>query len=278
MDARALAQIGQVTLSYVSRGDGDPVVLIHAGVLADWFRPLLDEPALADRFRLISYHRVNYGRSSHVEGPVSVAGQALHCRLLLSYLGVERAHVVGHSAGAAIALQLALDSRDVVQTLTVMDPALADHPTTDVAPVSPPPFIQSTLDQHASGDSAGAVDAFMGAVCGPRYRAVVDAMLPTGAFEQAVADADGLFRQEIPSLLAWRFGPDDARRITCPVLAVAGGESPPVFAERQRRLLDWLPSAEAYTLPGAGHMLMLEQPRALAEALAAFLARHPIEP
>jgi 3-oxoadipate enol-lactonase len=275
MDTPTLAPLGQVALGYVSRGAGDPVVLIHAGVLADWFQPLLDEPSLAGRFRLIAYHRVNYGQSSHVSGPVSVADQVSHCRLLLRHLDIERAHVVGHSAGAAIALQLALDSPEVVYSLTVMDVALSDHPTNGSTPVSPPPFIQSMLDRHASGDPAGAVDAFMQAVCGPGYRAVVDAVLP-GAFEQAVADADGLFRQEIPALLAWTFGPEDARRITCPVLAVAGGESPPVFAERQRRLLDCLPHAEAYTLPGAGHMLMLDQPRALAEALAAFLASHPM--
>jgi pimeloyl-ACP methyl ester carboxylesterase len=57
---------------------------------------------------------------------------------------------------------------------------------------------------------------------------------------------------------------------------VAGGESSPVFAQRQQHLLSWLPRAEAFTLPGAGHLLMPQQPRALAEALAAFLARHPM--
>ena len=63
--------------------------------------------------------------------------------------------------------------------------------------------------------------------------------------------------------------------ITCPALVVAGSESPSIFAQRQQRLLTWLPLDEAFTLPGAGHRLMLEQPRPLAEALAAFMAGHP---
>jgi len=272
MERSVQADLGQVTLSYTQQGSGDAVVLIHAGVLADWFKPLFDEPALAGCFRLLTYHRVNYGQSSHVVGPVSVIDQARHCRWLLHYLGVERAHVVGHSAGAAIALQLALDSPEMVHSLTVMDPALSEQRD---GPPGLPPFLQAALDLLEAGQPAPAVDAFMRNVCGPTYRAVVDAVLP-GAFEQAVADADGLFHQEIPALLDWRFGPEEARRITCPVLAVAGGESPPVFAQRQHRLLGWLPHAEAFTLRAAGHLLMLEQPRALAEALAAFPSRYPI--
>jgi pimeloyl-ACP methyl ester carboxylesterase len=57
---------------------------------------------------------------------------------------------------------------------------------------------------------------------------------------------------------------------------VAGAESPPVFAERQQLLLEWLPRADAFTLPGAGHLLHLEQPQAFVRALAGFLAQHPM--
>jgi 3-oxoadipate enol-lactonase len=279
MDARAEMSVGGLTLSYLVRGRGEPVLLVHAGVLADWFQPLLAEPALTERYRLVSYHRANYGQSLHVPGPLSVVDHAGHARLLLQGLGIERAHVVGHSAGAAIALQLALDNPNVVHSLTVMDAAVSEHgappPTVGDGPRRQPPFMQEISDLLAKGRADLAVDAFMRNVCGPSYRAVVDRVLP-GAFEQAVADADGLFRQEIPALLSWQFGREQAGRIACPVLVVAGGESPPIFAQRQQRLLEWLPNAEAFTLPGAGHLLMLEQPRVLAEALAAFLARHPL--
>ncbi|HSF03273.1 MAG TPA: hypothetical protein VLA62_09690, partial [Solirubrobacterales bacterium] len=36
-------------LEYESRGSGEPVVLIHAGIFADWFKPLLEEAALTGR-------------------------------------------------------------------------------------------------------------------------------------------------------------------------------------------------------------------------------------
>lgn len=269
------ANVGSVRIAYRTVGQGEPVLLIHAGVVADWFAPLLVEPALAEQYRLVAYHRVNYGRSSHGVGPVSIVEQAEHARVLLGHLGIERAHVVGHSAGAAIALQLALDAPSVVQALTVMDPAISTAPPVQVADApAGPSFIAEAIDAYAAGDRARAVDAFMAGVCGADYRAALAAAVP-GFFEQAVADADGLFQFELPALRAWQPTPEQLGRIAAPTLVVAGAESPPVFAERQHRLLEWLPCAEPYTVPGAGHLLQAQQPALLAEALAAFLRRHP---
>src|SRR5262249_9045223 len=127
---------------------------------------------------------------------------------------------------------------------------------------------------YAAGERAAAVDEFMRGVCGPGYRAPLEAALPPGAFDQAVVDADRFFRQELPALSAWHFGPVQASRISAPVLLVAGSNSPPIFAQRQRLLLTWLPQAEAFTLPSAGHLLYVEQPLAMAKALADFLGKH----
>jgi pimeloyl-ACP methyl ester carboxylesterase len=48
---------------------------------------------------------------------------ALHARSLLRHLGIDRAHIVGHSSSANIALQLALDAPEAVVTLTLLEPA-----------------------------------------------------------------------------------------------------------------------------------------------------------
>jgi pimeloyl-ACP methyl ester carboxylesterase len=170
-------------------------------------------------------------------------------------------------------LQLAHDAPEIVHSLTVMDSPVTPG---SLARPGTPPFLRSLMSQHEAGDAAGAVDGFMRAVCGDQWREVVARHLPPGALMQAETDADGLFRQEIPALLAWRFSADHARRVTCPTLVVAGADSPSVFAERQQLLLEWLPRADAFTLPEAGHLLHLEQPAAFVRALAGFLARHPM--
>jgi pimeloyl-ACP methyl ester carboxylesterase len=115
----------------------------------------------------------------------------------------------------------------------------------------------------------------MRGVCGPDYRAPLERALP-GAFEQAVADADTFFGQQLRAVAQWSFGEADASRVARPVLAVVGERSHPVFAERRELLLAWLPHAEGYTLPGATHLLHVEQPRAMAERLAAFVDEYPI--
>ena len=43
------ASLDGIELEYEVRGVGEPVVLVHAGVFAGWYKPLLDEPALAGR-------------------------------------------------------------------------------------------------------------------------------------------------------------------------------------------------------------------------------------
>ena len=67
------AVLGDGELEYTIQGVGEPVVLIHPGHLADWFMPLLDEPALADRYRLLAYHRVGCAGSSPIVGSTSFA-------------------------------------------------------------------------------------------------------------------------------------------------------------------------------------------------------------
>jgi len=73
-----------------------------------------------------------------------------------------------------------------------------------------------------------------------------------------------------------RAGFAGARRIPQPALAVLGTASPPMFAERQKLLLHWLPNAEPLDLPGLTHLLQAQDPAAVAGGLAGFFARHPI--
>jgi pimeloyl-ACP methyl ester carboxylesterase len=261
------ARIGALEIAYEERGAGDPVVLIHAGVCADWFANLLDEPALAGPYRLIRYHRAGYGDSDRIEGPVTVAQLADHCRALLRYLGIDRAHLVGHSSSAVIALQLAMEHPDVVNTLALLETALLAVPSG--------PFAGQAMRAYADGDAAAAVDIWMRGVCGPGYRDVFDAVLP-GAIDRAAADADTFFGQELPAVRAWSFGPAEARGITQPVLLVVGERSKevsPAFDERHALLQGWLPSAESFELPAANHLMHVQNPSVLAERLATFFSR-----
>jgi len=263
-------------LEYEVRGTGEPVLLIHGSILADAFAPLVAQPPLANRYRLIHYHRRGFAGSCRHAGPCSIAEQAADARALLDHLGVARAHVVGHSTGGAISLQFALDAPERVASLALLEPAGIGVPGGAA-------FMQEVLvpagERYASGDKAGAVALFLQGACGPQVREVVDQALPPGAYDQAAADADTFFVTELPALGEWRFGPEEAARIDQPVLLVLGADSDavtPMSGEMNAALAEWLPRAESVTLPGATHALQMMNPAGTAALLAAFFARHPV--
>jgi pimeloyl-ACP methyl ester carboxylesterase len=268
------AAVDGLELEYEQRGRGDPVVLIHWGLCAAWGEPLMREPALADRFRLLRPHRAGFAGSDPPPGPVTIATHAEHCALLMRRLGIGRAHVVGHSSSAVIALQLALDFPDAVASLVLMEPARPVPPTPDQAEFVRE-VVAPAIGRLRAGDRAGAVDTFSRGVFGPDYREPLERGLP-GAFGQAVADAGAFFAQELPALQQWSFTAEDARRVTQPVLAVHGERSAATFAGRLALLESWLPDCRSFELPGATHLLHVQEPAAMAAALAAFFARHPV--
>ena len=223
-------------------GTGEPVVLIHWGAAATWAEPLLGQQALTSRCQLLSYHRAGFARSGPLHGPPAMAAHAAHCHQLIRQLGLSTAHIVGHSSSVPVALQLALDAPEAVHTLTLMEAARPAPPTGTERQFGTHVVLPAIQRYHA-GDKAAAVGTFFSGVLGPGYQAALEHGLP-GAFEQAVADADAFFTQEIPALRQWPFTEHDAHRIQQPALLVLGTASPAKFAERHKLLLHWLPNAE----------------------------------
>jgi len=261
-------EIDETVLEYEVRGDGEPVLLIHPSVFADALaHPLYREPELSDGYALIHYHRRAWVGSGRGDGPLDVMRHAADARALLERLDVDRAHVVGHSYGGLIALQLAGDAPERVNTLILLEPALR-----------PPAGGRSQLEkvmagamqELRAGNRSGFLAIFGDALFGEGWRPILDAAVP-GAFEQAVRDVD-TFIEEQPSLMAWELGPQLVGAITQPVLSVIGTRSPP-FRSQQRELLhSLLPQTEDCDLD-TGHLLQIQDPAGAARALAGFFKR-----
>jgi pimeloyl-ACP methyl ester carboxylesterase len=258
--------VNGAALEYTVSGRGDPVLLIHGSILADAFAPLVGEPALA-RYRLIRYHRRGYAGSGRAQGPVSVADQARDARALLERLGVERAHVVGHSYGAIIGLQLALDAPGAVRSLALLEPPLfAAVPSGPAYAAGLDPIVQ----MHKEGNDAAAVDAFMARIAGQQGKPIIERALGPTAMTTAVADADTFFEVELPALRQWAFTRETAGRIRQPILSVVGANSAPAYKEVGALLKEWYPRAQEVVVPNAGHAHHIVNPPAVAQGLARF--------
>jgi pimeloyl-ACP methyl ester carboxylesterase len=263
-----------VDLEYDVQGSGEPLLLIHGSILADAFFPLLVEPRITNNYRVISYHRRGFAGSTRARDPFTIGQQAADGRALLRHLDIPRAHIAGHSYGAAIALQWALDAPAEVQSLALLEPPLlASIP-------SGPTFwegVESVRAMYERGDKAGATDAFCAGTVGPEYRQVIDTVLPPGAFELAVTNLDTFFQVELPALQRWQFTAEEATRIRQPVLSVVGSETAPIFSEGHALIQQWIPHAEALVVSQATHALQLMNASGVADGLARFFTRHKLQ-
>jgi len=241
-------------------------------LIADCFVPLLTEPSLADHYQLIRYHKRGWVGSTHTPPPVSIADHAADAAALLDHLGVRRAHIAGHSTGASIGAQLALDAPEKTHTLTLLEPTLVSLPLGQAFLKSAGPVFEA----YGSGDHSGAFAMFVSAASGLDWdacRAMLEDRIP-GVVAQSIKDADTFFGVELPSLPVWTFGPEQAAAIHRPVLSVMGAQTAPLWVEIAEFLRSSLPYIEECTIDGAGHLLQIQQPALVARAVTDFLARN----
>src|SRR5687768_9280354 len=267
------AEVNGVELEYEARGAGEPVLLIDM-LIADCFVPLLPEPALAEHHQLIRYHKRGWVGSTHTPPPVSIAEHAADAAALLEHLGARRAHIAGHSTGASIGAQLALDHPEKVHTLTLLEPTLVSLPLGAA-------FLQAAgpvFEAYGRGDHSGAFAMFAAAASGLDWeacRALLEQRIP-GVVTQSVEDADTFFGVELPAVASWTFGPEQAAAIRTPVLSVIGAETLPLWVEIAGFLRSSLPHVEELTIDGAGHLLQIQRPEPVARGVAEFLKRNAI--
>jgi pimeloyl-ACP methyl ester carboxylesterase len=200
---------------------------------------------------------------------VSIGEHAADAAALLEHLGVRRAHIAGHSTGASIGAQLALDHPEKVHTLTLLEPTLLSLPLGGAFLKAAGPVFEA----YGSGDHSGAFAMFVAAASGLDWatcRALLEERIP-GVVTQSIKDADTFFGVELPALTEWEFGSDQAAAIHRPVLSVLGAETQPLWVEIADFLRASLPYVEECTIDGVGHLLQIQQPQPVARAIAQFL-------
>ena len=253
-------------LAYEAVGEGEPVLLIHGSLIADAFVPFTAQPVLTESFRLIRYRRRGFAGGQPPASSSGLAAQVHDARMLLEHLGVEWAHVVGHSFGGLVATQLALDEPALVQTLVLLEPGLFTRAEARAFFESFSPL----QELHRAGDSATAADLFLSNGGQVDWRAELAETVPGGA-EQAIADAATLFEVDIPAGQGRTFDAD-GERLPMPVLHVSGAESS--FPNRRAVIETTAPHLEDVEIADVHHGLQMVRPAAVADAIAAFLLRH----
>lgn len=240
-----------VALSYRVLGEhGDWVLLLHGlfgagdnlGTLAK---------ALAHEFRVVQVDLRNHGRSPHTAS-MSFESMAADIALLQDTLGIASSHLVGHSLGGRVVMQLALHQAARVKRLVVAD----------IAPVAYAPHHVQILNALKALDLDGIAN-----------RGVVDAQLASEVPETGTRQfllkslfKDGdhwRWRFNLPVLEASYPAITTAQSGTPfqgPALFIKGGASDYIVPEYADAIRALFPHFELATIAGAGHWLHGEKP------------------
>jgi pimeloyl-ACP methyl ester carboxylesterase len=206
---------------------------------------------------------------------VSFEQHAADAAALLNQLGISRAHIAGHSTGAAIAMQMAVDSPQAVHSLALLEPPLMSVPSAGA-------FLEEAgraVAAYNSGDGEGAMASFLALATSLDWETcqkVIEERIP-GGVAGALNDAGNFFISYLPALGAWEFGETQAAAITRPVLSVRGTETAQLFIDSDALLHTWFPYIEDCRIEGVAHRLHIQQPDAVSRGLADFFGRYPMK-
>jgi pimeloyl-ACP methyl ester carboxylesterase len=203
-----------------------------------------------------------HGRS---EGPLlhTVADLAGWLGRVMDAAGAQRAGLIGHSMGGAIALELAAALPQRVSRLALLG-------TADRIPVS-----ADLLDaaREAPERAYRMMTAWMHGFAAKMGGHPVPGLWMTGGSLALFArNAPGVLHTDLAACNAWSSGPEAAKRIRCPTLVMIAANDVMTPAKRGLELAQLIAGSRTVTLADCGHMLVAEQPDATLDGLIEFFA------
>ncbi|CCN72765.1 alpha/beta fold hydrolase [Vibrio nigripulchritudo] len=253
-------------VKYGIQGEGEPVVLVHGTPWSSFnLRHLIQK--LSTQYRVHYFDLLGYGESDKSDADVSLGIQNQLLDALIDYWQLDSPYIVGHDFGGTTVLRNhLLDHRDY-RKIAVIDPVA-------LSPWGSPFF--KHIEQHESA-FAGVPDYI--------HTAIVEAYIKTAAYQKLneetiegilapwigeqgkpafyrqIAQADSKFTDEFQDKFA------DAR---APVLVLWGEEDQWIPCDQAYTLQSKIPGAKLVTVPEAGHLVIEENPSALAKAILEF--------
>ena len=260
-----IADINGAHLYYEVAGAGHPLVLIHAGIAdSRMWDDQMD--TFAERFTVIRYDVRGFGRS---DGPPGSYSNRADLRGLLAFLGVRHAYLLGCSMGGSIAIDMTLETPDLVAALILVGAAVSGRKPSAALLEA---WEQIDAKDH-EGDTAGAVELELRMwVDGPRRRpdevnaAVRERVreMNTAIFERSKTNT-GVPEDLDPPALG-RLG-----EIRVPTLVVVGDGDVPDVVESAEILASGIAGARKAVMQGVAHLPPMERPAEFNTLVTRFL-------
>lgn len=247
-------------------GTGPQLVLVH-GTGRDrayWSRCL---PALARHATVYAIDRRGRGGSGDAEG--YAIEREVEDALAVIDAVAEPVHLLGHSYGAIIALEVGLRATPLASLL------LYEPPIGVGADRVPDDLGDRLAALVATGDREAVLETFLRE--GPRYPPdVIAAQRARPDWPDRLAYAHTLAR-EVQAVPRYVFDRTRVATMTVPTLLLLGSENPPFFRQAIEELHAGIPHSQRVVLPGQHHNAMETAPELFAESVHHFLRAHSNE-
>ena len=249
--------IGNLSLNVEEQGNGEPaLVFLHywGGSLRTWNKVV---SGLKNSFRCIAYDIRGWG-GSDAASSYTVSDMATEAASLIRVLGLKKFILVGHSMGGKVAQLLASEHPAGLAGLILVAPA----PPTPV--IFPEEIRQQQLHAYDNRESVIQTLGFLSA------RTPSPEIL-----EQIVEDSLGASREAVlawPTVALLEDISAELSKISVPTLILAGEEDHLDSVEQHRRkVLARIPNARLQVVTGSGHLVPIDEPEQLVQAIAQFV-------
>ena len=242
-----------------NKTDSPPIVLIH-GAGGNYLYWPFEIRCLPDH-RIFTLDLPGHGKSGG-RGLQTIQAYALSILDWMAALGFHQAVFIGHSMGGAIALTLALNHPEQVRGLGLISSGARLH----VAPA----ILENTASPQSLPSALSAIISLSFSK-NAKPRLVDLAARRLAEVRSTVLHGDFLACNTFDVM-------ESLATIRAPTLVICGQEDQLTPIRYSQYLADQIPGALLKIIPNAGHMVMLEQPHSVANALSDFLATIPYHP
>ena len=258
-------------MAYRVAGNGTPIVLVHASI-SDYrtWNAQFDVLSVAHKVIAVSLRHYFPERWDGVGTDFSIEQHAQDVAALIKKLNLGKVHLVGHSRGGAVVIEVAKSNPEIIRTVVLADASIA-MPAPETAEVkkaekSTEKRIKTLRKNLKTGDPAKAAEVFMNMLSRP------------GAWKRLPKHVREMILVNIYTALEDKGCPltscADVNKFDYPVLLMTADYSPPEFEffyNEMRKCRD-LPAS--VVIPNAGHFMQRDNPKAFNKAILAFVSQH----
>ncbi len=256
-------RVDDIDIAYKIFGKGDPLILIsgYAGSMDSW-NPLLIE-RLASNHTVVVFNNRGIGDTTSGDKSFSIKQFAIDTFGLLKALNINKTHVLGHSMGGMIALELALMHPEQVSKLIISASLCGQNES-----ISSYREV-GKLSSDLSGTPQERIERFVPFLFPKEWRQ------QNPNYRESILSIEELsnntLNQQTQAIFDWKGVCNQLKNIRQSTLVIGGLDDVIIKFDHLLVLARNIPAATIVEFNGAGHGFMHQNPKAVSSILLLFL-------